>query len=150
MGLFLVIFTTSWIAGCAPNISANNYNASNVGTTNKVVAGTIINARPVQVSNNTGTGGLAGGVAGAAAGSTIGGSTAVNIIGGVAGALAGGLLGNATEKQLSKQTGMEYIVKTSNGNMLSIVQGSDTQLSVGQHVMVILGSGGTPSRIIPA
>jgi len=40
---------------------------------------------------------------------------------------------------------MEYVVETSNGNLMTVVQGAETILSVGSHVLVLYGS---PARII--
>lgn len=147
--LFLLsaLLTTVLVAGCAQNISPNNYNVQNVGAVSRVLSGVIVAARPVKVSGNTtGAGGLAGAVAGGAAGSAIGSGARAGIIGAVGGALAGGLLGNAIEKKVSDQGGIEYVVKTSKGRMLSIVQGAQARLFVGEHVLVILGD---PARIIP-
>ena len=145
--LFLIFLAASFLGGCAPNISPNNYNVADIGAANNVVRGVIVTARPVQVSgHNNGVGGLTGAVAGGIAGSTIGGGGTANALGAVGGAIAGGLLGNAVQKGVSKQTGIEYIVKTSKGRLLSVVQGTQSALSVGQHVLVILGN---PAKIIP-
>lgn len=133
------------LTACAPNLSSSNYNVNSVGAANKVVRGVIVSERYVQVGKNSGTGALAGGVAGAAAGSVIGGGTRANIIGGVGGAIVGGLLGNEIEKSVSRSTNIEYIIKTHKGGMLSVVQGPQPPLAVGQRVMVILGS---PARVI--
>lgn len=139
------------ITGCAPNISPNAYDVSNVGSVNNVVRGVIVSARPVQVntnSNNNGVsaGGLAGALAGGAAGSAIGGGTRANLIGAVGGALLGGIAGTEIQKGLTRQTGIEYVIKTTGGNYISVVQGSQTALSVGQRVMVIYGA---QSKVIP-
>lgn len=144
--LFLASITAFLFCGCAPNISPNSYNVQNVGSVQNVISGVIVEARPVQVNRNTGIGGIAGAVAGGAAGSAIGGGARANIIGGVGGALAGGLLGSAIEGGVSRQTGIEYIVRTNKGNMLSVVQGPQMPLAVGQRVLVIMGN---PARIIP-
>lgn len=134
------------LTSCTQNISPNNYNASYVGEANRVVKGTIVHVRSVQVSGNTGVGTVAGGVAGGAAGSLIGGSTQANIIGAVGGALAGGLLGNYAEQQINRQQAIEYVIKTRKGNLISVVQGPQSNLYVGQHVLVILGA---RARVIP-
>lgn len=41
---------------------------------------------------------------------------------------------------------MEYVVETSNGSLLTIVQGVGDQMSVGDRVIVIYGA---QSRVIP-
>lgn len=142
----IAVAAITLLMGCAPNLSSSNYDISSVGAANNVVRGVIVSERYVQVGRNSGGGALAGGVAGAAAGSAIGGGARANIIGGVGGAIVGGLLGNAIEKSVSRSTNIEYIVKTHRGGMLSVVQGPQPQLAVGQRVMVILGS---PARVIP-
>lgn len=145
--LISTLLTALILAGCAQNISPNNYNVQNVGEVSQVIKGVIVAERPVKVSgNNNGVGGLAGAVAGGAAGSAIGSGARANIIGAVGGALAGGLLGNVIQKKVSSQTGIEYVIKPTRGHLLSIVQGAQTDLYVGQHVLVIMGN---PARIIP-
>lgn len=144
--LCLLLIFAAFLAGCAQNISSSNYNAAFAGEANKVIKGKIVNARPVQVSGNSGVGGIAGGVTGGAAGSLIGGSTQANIIGAVGGAVVGGLLGNYAEQNLNRQHAIEYIIKTRKGNLISIVQAPQPTLHIGQHVLVILGA---RARVIP-
>lgn len=134
------------LAACAPNLSANNYNASQVGVANKAVSGVVVDKRVVNIDNNSGVGGVAGTVAGAAAGSTIGGSTASNIVGGVGGALVGGLLGNAVDKSIHAQQGYQYIVKLNKNQTIAVTQTLDSNFRVGQHVLVIYGD---KTRLIP-
>lgn len=144
---FLIISSVAILcAACQPNVSADSYSVNSVGRLNDVERGVIIDSRQVKINSDTGTGTLAGGATGAAAGSTIGGSSRVNIIGGIGGAVAGGILGTLAEKGLSQQTGMEYVVRTSHGKLLSIVQGSEPLLHVGEHVLIIHGE---KARVIP-
>ena len=49
-------------------------------------------------------------------------------------------------RDLSSQTGIEYVVKLDNGQVISITQGTQGALSVGQRCLVLFGN---PSRIIP-
>jgi len=125
------------LTACAPNLSANNYTANQVGVANKAVSGVIVDKRVVNIDNNSGVGGVAGTVAGAAAGSTIGGSTASNIVGGVGGALVGGLLGHAVDKSIHAQQGYQYIVKLNKNQTIAVTQTLDSNFRVGQHVLVI-------------
>jgi outer membrane lipoprotein SlyB len=145
ISFFMVVLVL--VAGCAPNISSNNYDYQNYGAANKVVSGVIVSSRPVQVNKNTGVGGVSGAVAGGAAGSAIGSGIRAGIIGAVGGAVIGGLLGNAVEKGVSRSTGIEYIVKTTKGNMISVVQAPQPYFPVGSYVNVILGD---PARIVSA
>ena len=134
------------LAACTPNISPDSYSVGSVGQVNRVVRGVIVSARPVAVSGtNTGIGAGAGAIAGGTGGSTIGGSAAGNIVGAVAGAVVGGVIGAAVEEGATRQTGMEYVIEAENGALITLVQGDEEPLSVGQKVMVIYG---TRARVI--
>jgi outer membrane lipoprotein SlyB len=146
MGVLLLVGTLS---GCTPDISPMNYGTAQTGQAAPTVRGVIIAATPVRVSGggqSAGVGTLAGAVAGGAAGSAIGGGARANIIGGVGGAVLGGVLGNAIQQNLSTQTGIQYQVKQRNGGIVTVTQGVNPPLSVGQHVFVIYGS---QTRVIP-
>lgn len=140
-----ILAVVTLLVGCAANISPNAYSVSSVGQVNRSVAATIISARDVDVSGTTGTGATVGVAAGATAGSAIGGGTRANILGAIGGAVIGGLAGAAVEGNATKQTGVEYVVQTSNGNLMTIVQGADPRFAEGDSVLVLYGS---PSRII--
>lgn len=142
--LSVVTFT---MTGCAPDMSANNYNYANTGAAQATVEGVIVSLRPVHVSGDSTAGTAIGAGGGALAGSLIGGGTRANLAGALGGAVVGGLVGRAAGKSLTGQTAIEYIVKTKSGRLLTIVQGTQTSLAVGQRVLVILGN---PARIIPA
>lgn len=88
----------------------------------------------------SGAGTLIGGIAGGVAGSTIGGGSTAHTLGAVGGALLGGLVGDAAEKGLSSQTGLEYIVKLDNGQVISVTQGTGQALGVGQRCLVLFGN----------
>ena len=135
------------IGGCAaPNISPKSYSVGSVGQVNRTVSALVISAREVGVAGTTGIGGSAGTAAGAVAGSAAGGNSGRgNIIGAIGGAVIGGLAGAAIEANATKQTAMEYVVETENGNLMTIVQGNDVLFSEGQKVLVLYGS---PSRLI--
>jgi len=134
------------IAGCASNISPRTYSVGSVGQVNRTVSATVISAREVDVAGTTGVGGGAGTAAGAVVGSSAGGNNSRgNIVGAIGGAVVGGLAGAAIEANATKQKGMEYVVETENGNLMTIVQGTDTVFTEGQKVLVLYGS---PSRLI--
>lgn len=90
-------------------------------------------------------GATAGASAGGVAGSQIGSSAEANIIGAIGGAVIGGIAGAAAEDAASRQMGIEYVVEATNGALLTVVQGADVPLSVGQKVLVIYGE---QSRVI--
>jgi len=133
------------LTACAPNVSPNSYSVGAAGQVNRTVAATIISVRPISIAGTAALGGTTGAAAGAVAGSSIGGGARANVLGAIGGAIAGGLAGAAIENSATQQTGLEYVVQTENGNLMTLVQGSDPPFTIGQKVLVLYGS---PSRII--
>jgi outer membrane lipoprotein SlyB len=133
------------LVGCASNISPQTYSVGSVGQVNRTVSATVISVREVNVAGTTGLGGGAGSAAGAVAGSNMGSDGRDHLLGAIGGAVAGGLAGAAIEGNATKQKGMEYVVETENGNLMTIVQGTDPVFTEGQKVLVLYGS---PSRLI--
>ena len=133
------------LAGCANTTDPSTYSVGSVGQVNRSVPGTIISAGHVTINANTGTGGAVGGVTGAVAGSSIGGGTRANALGAIGGALAGALVGSAIEQSGSQLPGMEYVVSTSNGTLLTITQGSEPRFQESDKVIILYGS---PARVI--
>jgi outer membrane lipoprotein SlyB len=145
--LFVIALAGLVLTGCNPSLSSDDYSYGSAGQVSRVLKGTIVNARIVTVDNNgqniAGT--VAGGVAGALAGSALGGGRGSDLFA-VGGAVLGGVAGNKIENSLSKQKGMEYVVKTKTDGMISVVQGLTPTFQRGQHVMIIYGGGGEGSR----
>lgn len=133
------------LVGCAANLSPHSYSVGSVGQVNRTIPATVISARQVDISGTTGTGAGVGVGAGAVAGSGIGGSGRANMLGAIGGAVIGGLAGAAIEQNATKQIGMEYVVQTENGNLMTLVQGPEASFHVGSRVLVLYGS---PARII--
>lgn len=140
-----IFFFCLILSGCASNISPKSYSVGSVGQVNRTVAATVISVREVEISGTSSLGGTSGAIAGGIAGSSIGDSGRENAIGAVAGAVAAGLAGAVIEEGLTKQKGVEYVVETDNGNLMTIVQGNTTMFREGQKIFVLYGS---PSRII--
>lgn len=136
------------LAACAPNVSPDSYSVGSVGSVNRAVKGIIISARQINITGtNSGGGALAGGATGGVLGSGVGGgNTRTNVVGAIGGVVAGSIVGAAVEEVATKQTGMEYVIQTENGALLTIVQSDDSQLAEGQKVIVLYGS---RSRVIP-
>lgn len=134
------------LTGCVQDVSPNSYSVGSVGEVNRTVAGTVISVREVDIRGTTSLGGTTGALAGATAGSALGGGTRSNIVGALGGAVVGGLAGAAIEASATKQKGMEYVIQTTNGNLMTIVQGNSPIFVMGNKVLVLYGS---PSRIIP-
>ena len=132
------------LASCAPALSPNRYTAAQVGSINRAVRGEIVSARPVSVDRSTGTGGTAGAGIGAAVGTSFGSNAEGAIAGAIVGAVVGEITGAATERGVSKTRANEYVIRTDNGALLTLVQG-DPEIYVGARVIVLYGS---PARII--
>lgn len=141
----LIMLVTLVVSSCAANVSPDTYSVGSVGQINRTVAGAVVSARQVTIDGTTGGGALAGGGAGAIAGSSLGGSGRANAIGAIGGAVVGSIAGAAVERGASRQVGMEYVVQTINGNMMTVVQGVTPAFTVGQSVLVLYGS---PARLI--
>jgi outer membrane lipoprotein SlyB len=134
------------LPGCQPNVSPDTYSVGGVGQTNRAVRAKVIAVREVKISGSkSGVGGTAGAAAGATAGSAIGGGARSNILGAIGGAVIGGVAGAAIEEGSTRQNGFEYVVETSNGALLTLVQGGEVPFRIGDSVLVLYGS---PSRIV--
>jgi len=132
------------LAGCTPNINADNYNTENTQQVSVVQHGVVISTSQVKVSDSKNWAGtIAGGAAGAVLGSTVGQGSG-SLLMGIGGAVLGGLGGNAAEKALSSQTATQYIVQLSNGSTLSVTQGGPI-LATGTKVLLLEGK---PARLI--
>lgn len=142
----VVAISLSLLTACVRNISPDTYSVGSVGQVNRTVSAVVIGARTVDITGTTGLGGTAGGAAGAVIGSGAGGNNARgNVVGAIGGAVIGGLAGAAIEANATKQKAVEYVVETSNGNLMTIVQGNDPLFAEGQKVLVLYGN---PSRLI--
>ena len=128
------------LAGCADNINSDYYSVNQTGKVSTVSQCTVLSVRAVKVNSDSDAGTLIGGIADGVAGSTIGGDSTAHALGAVGGALLGGLAGSAVEKGVNAQTGLEYIVKLDNGQVLSVTQGTEQALGVGQRCLVLFGS----------
>lgn len=126
------------LAACQVSDTNTTYNRGSIGHRGTTFVGKIIAMNTVNVEGTDGVGTLAGAVAGGAAGSMVGGNTAVNVIGAVGGAVLGGVLGSATEKAISEGTAIEFLVeRTSNGQVVAVVQTNELNLRVGDQVIVV-------------
>ncbi len=153
------------LSACTVNMVPSNYsgpsstyNTVDTGKINTVKEGVITSARPVKIATQNGSiGTIAGAVAGGTAGNEIGKSIAkkhknhkntAKVLGTTAGVLLGGYLGSKTQETLSASDGIEYIVKLSNGELITLTQAADTVYSVGQSVYIMDGSNGSRARIV--
>lgn len=144
----IVIAASSALTGCAPRIGGNHYSVAGTGEMSETFPGVIISKQIVTIGanrpeqeNEPGLGAAVGGIAaGAAAGQAIGkGSGSLWAAG--AGALVGGVAGHFAERALTDQEGFLYTVRLDSGKVISMSQGAEPNMSVGQRVLVI-----TPSK----
>lgn len=143
--ILLISSAVFFLAGCATDISSQSYQVGKVGQTSRATPVVVVGARSVQVSGTNSVGRPVGAIAGGVAGSAIGGSGRANILGALGGAVIGGVAGGAIESGATKQTGIEYVVETSSGALITVVQGPEPALAVGQRALLIEGN---PARLI--
>ena len=144
--LFFALLIACGLTACGIGNTNTTYERSAIGQQGSVSYGTIISMSVINTAGTDSVGTLGGAIAGGAAGSMIGGNTAVNIIGGVCGAILGGMVGSATEKSLTKDNAMEFIVQKQNGQVVAVVQSNELNLRVGDPVMMITTGGTTRIR----
>jgi outer membrane lipoprotein SlyB len=134
------------LAACRPSYSPDDYATRAVQQMNRVEQAVIIGQRRVTVTADGNTGAATGGAAGGIVGSQAGGGNMTGAIGAVGGALVGGLFGAATERVAGNTTAVEYIVRKTDGDLLSVTQRDEIPLAIGERVLVIAGA---QARIVP-
>ena len=138
------------LSACAPKLGGNDYSVKGVGEISQTFKGTVAAARPIMINSadgKPGAGALLGGGAGALLGSTLGGGKG-RLVTGVLGGLAAGAAGHFLEQKMGEQEGMEYQVQLDRGDIITISQGAEPRLVVGQRALVIQ-SGKDRSRVVP-
>jgi len=127
------------LAGCGPDYSPNTYASNAVQQANKAEQGVIVGVREVGVSASGTVGAVVGGAAGGIAGSQAG-SGATSAFGALGGSLVGGIAGSAAEHIVGDTRAFEYIVRKTNGDLVSVTQKDIEPLAIGQKVLVITGN----------
>lgn len=134
------------LAGCSSDYSPNTYSASAVQQAAKVEQGVIVGIRDVDVKVSGTTGAVVGGAAGGIAGAQTPGGNVASAFGALGGSLVGGLLGATAEKAVNDTSAYEYVVRKTNGDLVSVTQKDKVPMALNQHVLVIAG---TQARIVP-
>jgi outer membrane lipoprotein SlyB len=134
------------VVGCTPDYSPNVYSPVAMQQASKVARGVVIGFRQVQVAADGTVGAVTGGAAGGILGAQTGNESVTRGLGAVGGALAGGIIGTAVEHTVGNSIAWEYIVRETNGDLVSVTQWQPKPLPVGQDVLVITGK---QARIIP-
>ncbi len=133
------------LAGCGPTYSPNTYASNAVQQAAKVDRGIVVGVRDVAVSANTTVGSVTGAAAGGIAGSQVGGGV-TGAFGALGGSLLGGIAGSAAQHVEGDTQAFEYIVRKTNGDLVSVTQQDAKPLTIGEHVLVIAGQ---QARIVP-
>lgn len=133
------------LAACKSDYSPNTYSSTAVQQANPVDQGVVVGAREVTVSADTTVGAVSGGAAGGVAGSQLG-TGVTSAFGAIGGTLLGGIAGSAAQHVEGDAKAYEYIVKKTNGDLISVTQQDKTPLTIGEHVLVITGK---QARIVP-
>lgn len=134
------------LVGCAPDYSPNTYATNAVQQANKVESAVVVGFRQVKITASGTVGAVSGGAAGGVLGAQAEPSGIVSALGAVGGTVVGGIVGTTVEHVAGDTTGWEYIVRKSNGDMLSVTQREPTPIPLGQKVLVITGN---QARIVP-
>jgi outer membrane lipoprotein SlyB len=127
------------LAACGSRLSPDAYATRAVQQMNPVEQGVIIGRRTVAVEADGATGAATGGAAGGIIGAQTPGGNITGAIGAVGGALVGGLFGSAAERVAGNTTAFEYIVRKTDGQLVSVTQRDTVPLEVGLRVLVIAG-----------
>lgn len=152
LNLFLGVVVALTATGCGRNIGSSNYSSASVGEAMTTYAGVVTNVRKVQIQEgdkltDNVAGGVVGGLLGGLGGHLIGGGRG-NTVATAGGALLGAGAGAMAQRALSEQEGLEYTVKLDTGSMMTVVQGEDSPLVVGQRALVQVSK--NRSRVVPA
>lgn len=135
----LILLLPLGLVACGPRYSPDAYATRAVQQMASVEQGVVIGRRQVLIQAEGSTGAAAGGAAGGIIGSQTPGGNMAGAIGAVGGALLGGLLGTAAERVAGDTTAYEYIVRKTDGQMVSVTQRDPQPLEVGLRVLVIAG-----------
>ena len=142
------------LTACGIGDTNTTYDRAQIGRQGRTTVGRIVAMTQIDISGDSGTGGLlgagVGGALGGVGGSAIGkgkGSTLMAIGGAAVGALAGAALGGAASQAATKDTAYEFLVqKGSSENVISVVQTNELGLKPGDNVILVEIDGTTRIR----
>lgn len=145
--LFFALGAVALTAGCTFPSSTSIYDRNSAGRTMNIDTGDVVAVRSVQISGRNTIVGVGGGAligsAAASGGSGVGGAVVQ-----AAGAVGGAVLGEAVEEVATRKSAQEITIKLKSGDTIAVVQpiAQEGHFSVGDHVHVMHGSGGTQVR----
>lgn len=129
----------------------NQYSYQDVGKVTRVMFGTIVSHRPVQITGqNHGVGATTGALGGTLAGSYVGGGGG-SLGAMLAGALIAGVAGHMAEQAVSDYRGVEFVVALENSEILTVVQTAEPAIAgIREGDRVMVQTSGQYQRILPA
>lgn len=140
------------LAACA-HPTSEQYGTGDVGRIIDTGEGTVVAAKVVDIKGgeNSGVGAVAGGALGATGAATVfggdnSGKLAAGIIGGILGAGAGYL----AEQEASGREGIEYVIRTPDGRLVTLVQNrAPEEQPIASGTPVLIQYGRDYTRIVP-
>ena len=139
------------LAACTTSDS-NTYNAGDVGSVIETSEATVVSSRIVTIKggDNSGVGAVAGGAVGATSGYVIAGSGSGRGLGVVLGTVIGATAGYLAEGSARERDGIEYVVRMSDGRVVTLVQNrAEDEQPIPNGSAVLVQYGKDYTRVIP-
>ncbi len=139
----VLLFVPFVFVGCASEQGGEVYTRDQVREVQHFKVGTVESMHKVRIEGTkTPIGSTAGAVVGGIAGSGASGGKTGEVAA-VLGAVVGGMAGAAAEEGLTRENGIEYVIKLEDGSNISVVQavGKDEDIKAGDKVRVIESEG---------
>ncbi len=137
--LLISIIMLTLTVGCASNLTGSSYSRDEARKVQQVEFATVEAVRPVVIEGTKSQiGTVAGSVVGGVAGNTVGEGAGSQIVAAM-GAVLGGVAGAAAEEGFTRSQGVEITVRSSSGNVFSVVQKADPNevFNLGDRVRVL-------------
>ena len=136
-----------FMLGCEAQTNPNVYSREQAQRLQRVQWGEVTSIRAVEIEGSkSGAGAVAGGVGGYFVGSTIGQGSGKNVARAL-GTIGGAIAGAAIEEGVTHRRGIEVTVRLNSGESVSIVQGTDERLMVGDRVRIISSPDGSARAV---
>ena len=136
-----IIVIIGLFMGCTPKHGTDSYDTNEVGTTTRVIEGTLVSIREVAIHGSNETGSSLGAGAGIVAGLNSSRSIEGSIFGAIIGALVGSFVGSKIEEESTKGRGYEFLIRRyDSDDMISFIQEDNNEnLQVGDNVLLYIG-----------
>ncbi|ABL02389.1 hypothetical protein Rmag_0644 [Candidatus Ruthia magnifica str. Cm (Calyptogena magnifica)] len=118
---------------------ANTYSSTEIGQLSSVLEGRIISIKPIILSGSKALGSGVGTALGVSVSTSTVGGKRDKIPAAIVGGLFGAMVGRIIEENVTTETGFEFLIKLSSGQIKSFVQKSQQELRVGDQVYVTYG-----------